>query len=189
MLHYLALLVFILAAPTAKLAWFDSNLDSIAISFEEESRPEILNAARAGLEVKIKYTIRFCKRRKMWFDSCSREGVETHSIKLDPLTQDYSVTFDRVHDGEKGRTDTFDDADAALNGALKISAYPFSLLMDERDIPKWRGSKKSYVGIRKEVEFPQSRSTLQILSSIISLGILGSSTIDSGWKDFYLTDL
>jgi hypothetical protein len=149
--------------------------------FEAETQ-ECLDAF---LEARIKYEIRMCRRRSMWFDPCEEARQETHTIVFDSITDSYRVVSDRYGDDSAPIAVGVPSRKEATSATLGLENVPLSflvrgnqtLLMDPQAYIQVRGTF-SCKGI--------GNRTLSSISQIITLGLVGSSDIVSDWVDFEL---
>ncbi len=189
MVELLIFLVLITAAPPEVLTRFDFQRREVTLDYSSSSErgvEQLSEALQKGIELEVRFSSMLCKKRRFWLDHCSTEGLERKRIKYDPIAQVYKVSIDLLNDGEEPQIKTVEDLEAALKEASVLDSFPLRLLGSDREIGRYLNSTRSYLSVKRRIDFGNSRRSIKFLSRIITLGLLSSSEIDSGWEDFKL---
>lgn len=193
-----ALIHLIFAVPQPVVNWASSVKDTINIS-SEGNEPLLDKCLEAGIEVRYRFQMRYCRRGSFWFDQCQDQWDEIKTIKYDPIKESYLVQSDRIGDEIKPSQALFSSKEEAIkmlstieNADIdKISRGEYSEYKsklsnknnqdDQEDLPR------TYIGIKIVSDCKGSvGSTMLDISYYLTFGLVKVSRFDSGWVAFYL---
>lgn len=190
--HALILVVFCIspllelrAEPVSEVHWTSDRYEAISVSLEGED--ELLDRCiNSGFTLHYRFSFQLCRNSTLWFDECHSERQIRHSIKVDPISESYSVESDRYRDELEPQTLIFEDRENALDSFLNVEKVELDFLKTDSDIDTAPG-KNSYVGVRviSHCEGEVNR-TLSRISSFLTLGLVRVSGFNTGWRDFVL---
>lgn len=166
------------AEQSLHVAWSSSHRDAVdvLVTHHDEDMEE---CAQSGADVSYRFEIQVCTRRKGWFDRCSDSIVATRSLRLDPISETYTVASDILGDSRPSEKHAYATKAEALMDLSTVSAVPAQVRSNEQ--------RKQFVNVRLKFTCKgQSSALLDRLSSIITLGIIPTGTADTGWQEFFI---
>jgi hypothetical protein len=140
---------------------------------------------KSGLEASYRYEVALCHPRLFWAPSCYEERVETHSVSMDPISETYKFTWDRLGDdlgqASVGMTDI-----GLVKKAMRHSR-PMSVRFLSNGKKTTIEHPKAFLNVRfiSECRGEYNR-TLSKISYYLTLGLVKVSGTDTGWSRFAL---
>ncbi len=174
--------LFALGSTFFQVHWVDSSMTAVTIratGVEEE----ISECLEAGREVKLRFEMRLCRKRKSWFDACAEDRTMHHSVFFDSITESYKVVTDRLGDDVDPVAVEFPSRSDAIVAAITAENLPLSFLArDERELLR---HDRAYLQARTVFACKGGvNRTVAHLSQILTFGIVNVVESDSGWMDF-----
>jgi hypothetical protein len=175
-------LPLVFALPDPLVSW--TNAEHDAVKVEVAPSDELVSQCLdAGLEVRVRYEMRVCRRRVMWADSCEERRVQIHTVQYDPIREGYRVSADRLGDTSAPKVNLVAERFAALSLVFRI---PELRLQDIGfSIEQFPMRKAPFFGVRALADCKGDyNETLARISSFLTLGLIDFGSSDSGWVDF-----
>jgi hypothetical protein len=148
----------------------------IFVTHHDEDMEE---CALSGSDVYYRFEVQVCTRRKGWFDRCSDSVVATRALRLDPISETYTVSSDLFGDSLPSEKHAYSSKAEALLDLSGVNGIPAMIRSNE--------NRKQFVNVRLKFTCKgQSSALLDRLSSIITLGIVPTGTADTGWQEFFI---
>jgi hypothetical protein len=136
-----------------------------------------------GLEARMRFEIRLCRRYAIWFDSCSDSRAENHTISFDTITESYRVVSDRFGDASAPVAVGIPSKAEAMSSALTVEGVAVTFLA--RGDEKFAQDPAAYIQVRGTFSCKGSvNRTLARLSQIFTLGIVNAVEATTDWYDF-----
>ena len=152
------------------------TLVNVLVTQHDEDMEE---CAQSGAEVFYRFEMQVCTRRKGWFDRCTDSITATRSLRLDPISETYTVTSDIWGDETPAEKHSYGSKAEALLDLSTVNSIPAVIVSNEQ--------RKQFVNLRLKFTCKgQSNTLLDRLSSIITLGIVPTGTADTGWQEFFI---
>lgn len=173
-----------LHAPDVVLRWATQKLPVVDVEVrgEDPGREPCLSG---GLELRYRFEVRLCSRRRGWFDNCGSARIFTRSLSFDPVKESYRLETDAWSDDRAPvitNVSTLTDAVKAIAVVPDVSLDGIS--GEGHDVKDVEGE---YLDIRVVSECKGEYSqTLSRISSFLTLGLLQVSGFDTGWNEFSL---
>ncbi|RIL03893.1 MAG: hypothetical protein DCC75_12810 [Proteobacteria bacterium] len=173
----------ILLPPQVQLDWADAKFDQLKVSVSNYDQA-MQQCIKSGMELRNRFEMRWCKRRRFWLDNCADLRVEVRSLKFDPISESYRVITDRIGDELEPSSVSLDTPEEALKRISIIEDLTLDFLSAGA---QGRQQGRSYVGMRLLTDCRgEYNETLARISYFLSLGAIKSAGYDSGWIDFEL---
>ena len=166
------------AEQSLHVAWSSSHRDAVDVLVTRHD-DDMEECAQSGADVSYRFEIQVCTRRKGWFDRCSDSIIATRSMRLDPISETYTVASDILGDSRPSEKHAYATKTEALMDLSTVSSIPAQVRSNEQ--------RKQFVNVRLKFTCKgQSSALLDRLSSIITLGIIPTGTADTGWQEFFI---
>ena len=181
---FILMLPVFLASPEVSASWTSQALEHIQVEVsgeEEFIRPCLYG----GLEVAYRYELQLCKNRTLWLDPCKESKLVIHSLKLDPISENYIVSKDLLRDDDPPLSRSIRDFREAIEELASIKQFPVQILSSgKQTVPK---RPRDYIGLRVVAECRgEYNKNLARVASLLTFGITSSDEFDTGWVDFSL---
>lgn len=139
----------------------------------------------SGLEYRFRFIVRVCRRRTIWFNSCSDDLVRINSLRRDPVTESFILGRDTLGDKVDPDLSTYSSQDIAVSEARELlGSSPLELAQNDADVLT---PDRSYVSARVITDCKGDYNrTLAGLSNILTLGMAQVGRDDTGWFNFNL---
>lgn len=183
MVNVLLLAVAVLMGiPVMQLSWSGSDGVRVEVTGRDSM---IATCAESGLEVRYRFSLQLCERRRLWWDDCGPLRSVVQAFRYSPVAETFHLVSDRHGDEEQPKTSLAETMDEAFRKVESIRFLPLEYLgMDETARVK---DGRSYLRARLVTDCKGERSeTLDRLSSIISFGLVSPVTTDTGWITYAL---
>ena len=170
------------ALPQLVMNWGGSSKTDLTVRIAQH-HPLVEECQKSGSEVYYRYEYKLCRRRVGWFDKCADSTVETRILKFDPISENYTLTSDKLGDDAQSVSTNY----TSLEEAMEDLSFIKGIKIDPSSVGV---SNMDLLYIRARAKFicrGQTNATLDRLSSIVTLGLASVGTADSGWIDFYLS--
>lgn len=179
---FVATLMLTAAVPLMELNWSGTSGVRIKIS----GRDEMIEAcAESGLEVRYRYSLQLCERRRFWLDGCGPMRAIVQVFRYSPVSETFHIVSDSLGDDEPPKSLIAESLDQAFQKIESVRHVPFEYLGMDESARIEEGN--SYLRARVVSDCKGERSeTLNRLSSILSFGLVSPFTTDSGWITFQL---
>ena len=160
-----------------------SGPERIGVSIVARDRAvEISRCLESSLQARLRFEVRLCNRRSMWFDHCEDTRAEIHTVEFDEVTESYRVVTDRLGDkleaiavGIPARVD-------AISSVTTVNEMPLRFLA-----PEGQTTEGAYVQVRTIFTCRgEVNRTLAHLSRIITFGLVNVVESTAPWADFSL---
>lgn len=179
-------LPIIFALPDPMVSW--SNAEHTAVRVEVVPRDEfVTQCLNAGLEVRVRYELRMCRRRVLWADSCEERRVQIQTMQFDPIREGYRVSTDRLGDTSSPKVSVVPEQVAAMSLAFRIPELLLADLGFSAD--QFPADRTPFFGVRAVADCKGDyNETLARISSFLTLGLIDFGSSDSGWVDFRINE-
>lgn len=177
-------LLSIVAAPQVSVLWADKDRDSFDLTIQggEEFIDPCL---KGGLSVAYRYSFELCHYSALWRDQCDERRIAIHLLSYDPISNRYIASQDLLRD-DQPRTESSSKVLAEGIGYLtSVQGLPLRILRVDRAPFEIESGDYLSVNVMAWCEGEYNR-TLARISSILTLGIYGSTEFDTGWTAFPL---
>ncbi len=163
-----------------------SSPERLGISIvARDRRDEISRCLESSLQARLRFEVRLCSRRSMWFDHCEDTRAELHTVEFDEVTESYRVVTDRFGDkleaiavGIPARVD-------AISSATTVNEMPLRFIA--REAQESDASRGAYVQVRTIFTCRgEVNRTIAHLSRIITFGLVNVVENSAPWSDFSL---
>lgn len=174
-----------LSLPPVEVNW-TSRGASTAISVRaHEVTDEVTECIDHAKQARLRFEVRLCSRRSVWFDSCEDVRSEVHSVEYEPISESYRVITDRFGDEDDRVAVGVPTVKEALRSMTTVEDLPLRFLArGEDELIKEEGA---YVQVRTVFSCRGDvNRTLARLSQILTLGIVNVVETTSRWHDFEL---
>lgn len=136
-----------------------------------------------GLEARMRFELRLCRRYAIWFDSCSDSRAENHTLSFDTITESYRVVSDRFGDASAPVAVGIPSKTEAMSTALTVEGVAVKFLAREDE--NLANDPAAYIQVRSTFSCKGSvNRTLARLSQIFTLGIVNAVEATTDWYDF-----
>jgi len=140
---------------------------------------------KSGLEASYRYEVSLCRPRLFWAPTCYDERVETHAVSMDPISETYKFTWDRLGDSIGPESVSMTDIDLIKKAMRHSRSMSTRYLTDGKKTVIEH--PKAFLNVRFISECRgEYNKTLSKISYYLTLGLVKVSGTDSGWNRFAL---
>lgn len=162
----------------------------VAIEFDSQRDLGMIERLHQGLEVRYRFFANVCKARIAWIDHCFKEVEFINKIRFDPVTESYSVSRDQIGDGKRELLSKQLTIGAAVGLLSSLNDVDLGAIVPRSRQQEIFTSKRSYLELRLEASsHGETRSVLETVSYLMTLGLIDIRHYDSGKQVVYLTQL
>jgi hypothetical protein len=179
MVHYLHTLLLVVMMVPQLVAKQKGSTFSVVV---EEQDSVMEDCIRAGLEVRYRFSVRVCARRRGWFDSCKNKRDDIRSIKYDPITAQYKIQKDRLGDGKAPTVFQVESKNRAL--LLTQSTDVFDLNFLAYGDEEFTARPRLYMEVRSKGYCKNETGDIENALSSLTFGVFEVNRFDSGWQSF-----
>lgn len=163
------------------MRWATQHKDKLAVQLERDQNAEKY-CLDNGLIVSYRYEFKLCRKRSWWLDSCTEPRIEVHNLKFEPISESYTVETDKLGDADRAQESLSLSAEEAFDEVIHTEIEPSSFAL-----PRSQSTRPQYLQARVRYTCKGDRSAvIDRISNVISLGLVGLGTAESGWIDFNL---
>ncbi|MCO6429765.1 MAG: DUF4390 domain-containing protein [Deltaproteobacteria bacterium] len=164
------------AFPDLRVNWVEPQ----GIRVIADGRQELLERCiESGTEVRYRFRLRYCRRRVGWFDDCSSEKTEIHSLRYDPIGESYIVESDRFADDDPPEKNTYSSLPEARADLVEIKQMSLNFI--SAAAVHDRGARR-YIGVRVTADCKREVGDVLLdLPYLLTFGLVKTSRFDSGW--------
>jgi hypothetical protein len=167
-------------APDLSVHWTGLTRDVVTVS-AQVLREDAEKCLQSGLEARVRFVVRGCRRRTAWFDGCEERVTHVQWIVYDPITESFKVTADTLGDETEPSAVEVPNRTQAVQEFLSFKGLSLNQVMlgSEEQLSRWYFGARAVFVCKGRVS-----ETVAALSTALTLGLIEIGHTDTGWVDF-----
>jgi hypothetical protein len=165
--------------PSLSVHWTGLTRDVVTVS-AQVLRDDADKCLKSGLEARVRFVVRGCRKRSVWFDKCEERVTHVQWIVYDPITESFKVTSDTLGDEADPSAVEVPNRTQAVQEFLSFKGLPLDQVTSgSSQHERWYFGARAVFVCKGRVS-----ETVAALSTALTMGLFEVGHTDTGWIDF-----